>query len=411
MSINFQKEIDELDKADIVVVGGGTAGTAAAVSAARCGNSVILVEESAQLGGMATLGSVTKFCNIGNFTGFYKEILSDVLLDFDRNKDYSDEFPQFNPFILRYVLMNKAHNEGVKIYFHCKFIASVCVGNKIKGIVVSTKEGLKTIGAGRIIDCTGDAAAAIDCGAPYKTGRDSDGLTQPGTMMFQMIDTGKPVKKFLPEGCYEYKTVEDLPQGRILRWEEDGTVIVNMTRIKGNGAKTSDIFNLEYEGMKQAFSVAHYLQENGYENYAVSAIAAQTGIRETNRIVGEYVLTEDDLRKSRKFDDYIAKTNYQIDIHSPSGNSDMQAEMLNTYDIPYRCLIPENTENLLVAGRCISASHIALSSVRVMPTCFAMGQAAGIAASISLARDTDVRNISIDELHDKMKSQGIEYKS
>jgi hypothetical protein len=231
------------------------------------------------------------------------------------------------------------------------------------------------------------------------------------TLMFMMQDTGKPARQYLPDDCYRYESVSDLPQGRHLYWGGigDGTLLVNMTRVKGNGAKIEDINYAEKEALRQVFSVANYLQRNGHENYNLSHVPGQIGVRETNQIVGLYTLTEDDLTSGRRFDDVVAQTNYEIDIHNPTGGANTDERKLEGYDIPYRCMVPADVEGLIVAGRSISATHVAMSSMRVQATCYALGQAAGHAASLAIEAGTAVADIPIQRLHDQLASQGVVY--
>ncbi len=231
------------------------------------------------------------------------------------------------------------------------------------------------------------------------------------TLMFQMQNTGKPATQYLPDGCYRYEKLEDLPQGRRLYWErnDDGTLLVNMTRVKGNAADIDDINNAEVEALTQALSVANYLQRTGFENYVLSHIAPQTGARETNQIVGLYTLNEDDIFNAKCFDDVVAQTNYGIDIHSPDGGKTCDLRELSTYDIPYRCLIPKDSPSILVAGRAISTTHVVMSSMRVQPTCFALGQAAGVAAALSIDNNSTLADVPIDKLHTTLKNQGVEF--
>lgn len=398
--------------ADVIVVGSGPAGVAAAISAARCGASVILVERTGQPGGMATLGAVSIFMTIGNLTGIYREIIAAIRPDFLIENAQPEKLKiQFNPHLLRYHLNRMIEQENIQLLYHTDFIAPVIENGTVKAVVVKTREGVKTLRGSMVIDCTGNAEVAIAAGAPYQTGRDGDGLTQPMTLMFQMQNTGSPVNAPLPEGCYHYETVADLPQGRRLLWElkPDGTLIVNMTRVKGNGALIADSSHAETEALKQVFSVANYLQRNGFENYILSHIAAEIGVRESHRICGLYTLTEEDLLRGRRFPDVIAQTNYEIDIHSPLGEKACHEQKIDSYDIPYRCLVPEKINGLLVAGRTLSASHVALSSARVMPTCFALGQAAGIAAALAVKTGCPAADIAIDTLHQQMKEQGVTF--
>lgn len=413
MSYNVTINPEIIDSGDVVVVGGGPSGVAAAISASRCGKKVILIESSSQLGGMATLASVAIFMVVGNFTGIYEEMMTEFIPEqveiAKNNKDKWNYAFQFNPILFRHYLNKKVDKENVNVYFQTSFVKAIVEGGQVKAIIVNTREGLKTIEAKCFIDCTGDGRVAIDAGAEYKTGREEDGLTQPVTLMFQMENTNKPVKRQLPEDCYIYESVEELPQGRLLKWEKDGTLLVNMTRFRANGAKVEDINAMEKECLRQVLSVADYLQRNGHETYKLVNVASQTGVRETNQIMGLYELNVDDLINSRKQPDLVAQTNYDIDIHNPTGGNTCDIRHINSYDIPYRCLVPKGLEGILVSGRAISATHEAMSSIRVMPTCFALGQAAGIACALAIEEDCSLADIPIAKLHKIMEEQGVRF--
>lgn len=409
--VSLHRTVPVYDTADVVVIGGGPAGTAAAISAARCGKKTILLEQTGQLGGMGTLGNVSVFMGVGNVTGIYREIISEFLPAALPDSHHQSIWPQYSPFELRHYLNQKLEKEGVEVYYHTSFVAAVKDGNRVTGVIANTREGLQAFEGSVFIDCTGDARVAGEAGVPLRSGRDEDGLTQPMTLMFMMQNTGKPARQYLPDDCYRYETVSDLPQGRHLFWERngDGTLLVNMTRVRGNGAKIKDINYAEKEALRQVFSVANYLQRNGYENYILSHVAGQVGVRETNQIVGRYTLTEEDLLSGRRFDDVVAQTNYEIDIHNPTGGASTDERKLSGYDIPYRCLIPVDVEGLIVAGRCISATHVAMSSMRVQATCYALGQAAGNAAALAIEAGSSVADIPIDKLHERLAAQGVQF--
>ncbi|TVY10975.1 FAD-dependent oxidoreductase [Paenibacillus cremeus] len=408
-SYEFQRKVEAYAAADMVVIGGGPAGTAAAISASRRGKKVILLERSGQLGGMGTLGNVSIFMPIGNVTGIYREMIAEVLSEYLPEQHDVSIAPQYSPFQLRHYLNEKMKKEKVHVCYHTEFVGTVKEGRRLKAIIASTREGLRAFEAEQFIDCTGDARVAMDAGVPYTSGREEDGLTQPMTLMFMMQNTGKPVTPMLPEGCYYYEQVSDLPQGRRLYWErnKEGTLLVNMTRVKGNGAKIEDVNFAETEALRQVFSIVNYLQRNGFETYVLSHVAGQVGVRETNQIQGLYTLTEQDVVEGRRFEDVVAQTNYEIDIHSPDGKKTTDERKVDGYDIPYRCMVPDELDNLLVAGRSISATHVAMSSMRVQATCYALGQAAGIAAALALEERSKIRDISIGELHAELRKQDV----
>ncbi|MBM7567820.1 FAD-dependent oxidoreductase [Paenibacillus sacheonensis] len=408
---SFNRNVETYSHSDVVVIGGGPAGTAAAISAARSGKRVVLLEKSAQLGGMGTLANVSIFMPVGNVTGIYRELISEMLAEYLPEGHDQSIAPQYSPFLFRQYFNEKMKKENVQVFFHSEFVGAVREEREIKAVIVSTREGLRAFEADVFIDCTGDARVAIDAGVPYHAGREEDGLTQPMTLMFTMQDTGKPVKQVLPEGCYVYNDVADLPQGRRLYWERngDGSLLVNMSRVKANGAKIEDVNYAETEALRQVFSIANYLQRTGFENYTIAHIAPQTGVRETNQIEGLYTLTEQDVVQGTRFPDVVAQTNYEIDIHSPDAQKTTDERKVDGYDIPYRCMVPEAFDNLLVAGRAISATHVAMSSMRVQATCYALGQAAGAAAAISLDGGGAMKDVPMAKLHAELARQGVRF--
>lgn len=409
LEVILHRRVPVYDNADVVVIGGGPAGTAAAISAARSGKKTILLEQSGQLGGMGTLGSVSVFMGVGNVTGIYRELISEFMPAALPESHHVSIWPEYSPFELRHYLNGKMEKEGVQVYYHVSFVSAVMQDKRITSVIANTREGLKAFAGAMFIDCTGDARVAEEAGVPLRSGRDGDGLTQPMTLMFLMQDTGKPVRQYLPEDCYRYESESDLPQGRRLIWggTGDGRLLVNMTRVKGNGSRIEDVNYAEKEGLRQAFSVVHYLQRNGHENYILSHVPGQTGVRETNQIVGRYTLTEDDLTSGRRFEDVVAQTNYEIDIHNPAGGANTDERKLSGYDIPYRCMIPVEVEGLIVAGRCISATHVAMSSMRVQATCYALGQAAGVAAALAIDGNNSASSVSMTDLHNQLAKQGV----
>ena len=396
---------------DVLVVGGGPAGCAAAVAAAREGKNVTLIEQSGMLGGAATLSGVAIFMIVGNFTGFYKEVVRAIRPDFeDSVEDPSKVKVRFNPLLLRLALMRMLDNAGVHVAYHADFIASHET-NAGREVIFNTVEGLCSIQASVVVDASGNGRVAIEAGASYTSGDELDGSVQPMSMMFQMQNTGAPVPSLLPDGCEEYHEVSDLPQGRVLKWESagDGTLLVNMTRVAGNGSLVDDLNRAETESLKQVFSTAYYLQHHGFETYVLSSVGSQVGVRESNQVECLYTLTEEDLLEGRRFKDVVAQSNYNIDIHGATSSDGTEERPIERYDIPYRCMVPKGVRGILVAGRSISCTHVAISSARVMPTCFALGQAAGIAAAIALDRHCDLADVPSDDLERRLAEHGVEF--
>jgi len=414
-SFSFSASVPVLAAADVVVVGGGPAGVAAALAARRCGRAVVLLERSAQLGGMGTLANVSIWMPVGNLTGIYAEIVRELKLADNRGRDFvaTKQFaPLFDLFTYRHYLNEKLAGAGVDVLFHADAAGVIAAGGELHAVVVNTLEGLRAVTGKMVVDATGDARVARDAGVPCRCGREADGLTQPMTLMFQMQDTGKPVAATLPTGACRYEKVADLPQARLLHWEDQatGTLLVNMTRVRGNGADARERSAAEREGLKQALGVAEFLQRTSHPNYILSHVGAQIGVRETYQIEGLYTLTEDDLLQARRFDDVVAQTNYGIDVHNPAGTGGCQQRKLRSYDIPYRTLLPRTGPgNLIVAGRSLSATHVAMSSVRVQPTCMALGQAAGCAAAIAIDKDAKLADVPAAALHDRLAQQGVRF--
>ena len=414
-NFTFSSSVPVLASAAVVVVGGGPAGIAAAIAARRANKSVLLLERSAQLGGMGTVANVSIWMPVGNCTGLYQEIVQDLNLhdSYNRNSKSTVRFvPQFNPILYRHYLNEKLAAEGVAVLFHVDAAGVCTAADRLQAVVGNTLEGLRAFTGQMVVDATGDARVAREAGVPCRLGRPADGLTQPMTLMFQMQDTGRPVEPVLPAGAYLYKTVTDLPQGRLLYWEDKqtGTLLVNMTRVRGNGTSVRDRTAAEREGLRQALGVAHFLQRTSHPQHILSHVAAQIGVRETYQIEGLYTLTEEDLAQARRFDDVVAQTSYAIDVHNPAGTGGCQIQELRSYDIPYRCLIPRlGPSNLIVAGRSLSATHVAMSSARVQPTCMALGQAAGCAAALAIENGWSFASVPVAPLHKLLAQQGVQF--
>ncbi len=433
-------------KVDVLVVGGGVSGLAAAICAARGGVKVMLMDSNGYLGGMATAGLVGPFMTSYDpngekqiIKGFYEEFVRRMEADGGaihpseclaytgysayRIAGHSHVGP-FNSETFKLVAEKMCEENNVELLYHSTFIEPVMADNKktIESVVAAVKGGVGIIDSEIFIDCTGNADLAYLSGAPtekpdevqpaslfciianvnkekleeYKSEHPlTDG--QPNPMVFSDLfqkarDAGKyPVPKYTL-GIYE---------------SCDNTWRVNMSRINGvDGTDPFDVTNAEISGRKQLQIILDFLRKNipGCENIIMTESASQLGIRESRRIVGEYVLTEDDLHNSRIYDDNIALCGNAIDMHKSTSVAYETIKSGKPYGIPYRCLVPKNIDNLLVAGRNISCTRQALSAIRVMPPCFAMGQAAGCAAAIAISDNCKLRYVNIETLQKNLRS-------
>ena len=416
-----------MKKHEIIVVGGGFSGAAAAIAAAREGRDVLLIEKYNCLGGAAIYNLVNPFMpystrNIKDKStvvlskGLFSEIVE--RLEQENGLRSSDKHC-FNEEILKYVLMRMALESGVKLLFQTYVTKVRREGEKIVSVTVSNVGGEEELAADYFIDATGDANLSYLAGYPYQLGRSSDNLCQPMTLCFRLGNVkGKNSMGFMKRVNNLYWEFQK--QGKIKNPREDVLVFrtvtdniyhFNTTRVvKLNPTDAYDITKAEIQAREQVFEMYHFLRDN-FEEFKDSVLLSsgiQIGVRESRMVVGEHILTKEELLDCKRFDDSIAVCNYDIDIHSPdgSGTSHYYFKPGEYYTIPYRCLIPKNAENLLVTGRCISATHEAQASVRIMPTCCTLGQAAGIAAALASSDGKNVKEIDIQKLQDLLVKRG-----
>ena len=408
---------------DLIVVGGGLTGIAAAVSARRLGLEVLIVEKAGFLGGAAGTMLISPFMPYSTTVdgkrfdlsrGFFKEIhtlLTELGGLSENREDIHEEY-------LKLAMDRLVTKEGVQPLFHAYLCGVEKKGEEIKAIKAATKAGVLTFKARYFIDATGDADLAVMAGCPYHLGR-SDGLCQPMTLCFRIGNVDIPVFQKNRMGMQEkYKRFQ--AEGKIKNPREnilvfftlvDGMLHFNTTRIvKHNPTDPFDVTKAEMAAREQMFELFQFLKENcaGFENSQLLYSSGEIGVRESRMIDGEYVLTEIDLRDCVKFDDAIAAGNYDIDIHNPegSGTSHYYFPEGAWYTIPYRSLEPKNASNLLVAGRSISSTHEAQASYRVMPIVTTLGQAAGTAVAIAKKANVGVKEIDVGELQKILTANG-----
>jgi hypothetical protein len=290
---------------------------------------------------------------------------------------------------------------------------------------VASKSGLEALRAGIVIDTTGDGDVAARAGAPYGKGRTEDGLLQPVSLFFRVgnVDDGA-VQAYMDEHpddiCFRDIVREAKEKGEFSHAKDWFTMFLlprpgewwaNVSRVHGVDATDADqLTQAEIEGHRQVMYLVDFMRKRlpGFQNCYLLDTGTQIGVRETRRIMGEYVLTAEDVFGARRFEDAIARVSFPIDIHDPTGGGGFFEGPRDGpyYTIPYRCLVPLKVDNLLVAGRCISATHEAHGSLRVMPPCFATGQAAGTAAALALEMDTSPRKVDTVLLRESLAQQG-----
>ncbi|QJD87761.1 FAD-dependent oxidoreductase [Cohnella herbarum] len=437
-------------EADVIVVGGGPAGITAAIAAGRQGVKTILVERYGFVGGMSTAAMVYPWMTFHADSGeqVIKGIAQEIV---DRLQErggspghlrdtvgFVHTVTPYHPEIYQVVAMDMLREAGVKLLLH-SFVDEVETSDgTIQSVRITTKSGKMELKGKVFVDTSGDADVAYLSGTETLQGRDGDLQSQPMTMKFRMrgVDLAK-VKQYMidhPEDFYKKTPVKELPElpltgvcGFYSQWKAaevpinrdqvlfftgpaDDEVLINCTRVQGlDGTNVEDLTQAEEEGRKQVLMMSEFLKRDvpGFEKASISAVGTQIGIRETRRIVGHYALTKEDVVAGRKFEDTIARSGYPIDIHDPSGKGVTASWIAGdgTYDIPYRCLVPNKTRNLLAAGRCISTTHEALATTRLTPSCMATGQAAGTAAALSVLANVAPIDVDIRQLQDALKKE------
>ncbi|MGM9625309.1 MAG: FAD-dependent oxidoreductase, partial [Eubacteriales bacterium] len=402
---------------DIVVLGGGFTGCAAALAAARQGKSVLLLEASGFLGGAASNCLIYPFMRY--WTQIQKEdgtkerhdlsrgIFTEIVSELNARGGFVDE-------TLKVILDEMMTAAGVQVLFHAVLCGVEKNGPHIENVSVTTKAGVLSFSGKMYIDCTGDADLCVMAGVPTKLGREKDDLCQPMTLCFRVANVDKKTF-FENRSVWQSLYKEQLAQGKFSNPREDilvfdhpieGMLHFNTTRVvKHNPVDPFDVTKAEMEARRQVSEIMNFFRDNnipGMENARLVYTAPSIGVRESRMLLGEYVLTGDDLVACTKFDDAIAAGNYDIDIHNPegSGTSHYYFPEGTWYTIPYRSLIPkaEDADNLLVGGRCISANHEAQASIRIMPICATTGEAAGIGACVAINGHTTVQNADTAEI-------------
>ena len=356
--------------------------------------------------------------------GLFTEITENIIALSDeiegKNKYAHLPMSTFNEEYVKIVLNRMCLSAGVKLLFHARLTDVEAEGGKVNAVTLATRSGNLRLAARYFIDATGDAELTYKAGFSTRLGRDEDHLCQPMTLCFRVANVDK--EKFAAaRRTVQEKYKELRAAGKIKNIREDvlwfpttvdSIIHFNTTRIvKRDPTNAFDVTAAECEAREQVLEFIKFLREYapGCENAVLISTALSIGARESRMIDGEYLLTKEDLLAFRKFDDGIAACNYDIDIHNPegSGTSHYYFPAGEYYTIPYRCFLPRGIENLYVTGRCISGTHRAHASYRVMSICMAMGEAVGIAASMCAAAGCSPRELDVRALQSRMESKGI----
>jgi ribulose 1,5-bisphosphate synthetase/thiazole synthase len=431
----YNKQIPILSGPDVLVVGSGSAGSTAAIAAARAINStgsqakVLLVERYGFAGGTST-------GVLDTFYGFYtpgtasKKVVAGIpddvvaeLQKLDRVIERPNTFGAgtgitYNPEFLKIVWERLAQRAGVELLFHTFVIDVVVEADRITGVIVSGKSGLALIRPKMLVDASGDADVCALAQVPFERAGDID-PAQTLTTTFKLanvnIATAQNFSRAEFVACMKEAAESgkyDLPrrEGSVHITPINGVMATIMTRVEvADPTQSSDLTWAEIEGRRQALEYERFLRNYipGYERARLVTFSTQVGVRETRRVYGEYRLTREDVLSARKFDDVIGLCGAPIEDHHAGATTKwLYLPDGATVDIPYRSLIPQRIQNLYVAGRCFSATHDAHASVRSMAQCMAMGQAAGTAAALCLSEDRSPRELNVRHLQQALRRSG-----
>lgn len=450
MSVHFQQELSIFRNVDVVVVGAGPAGLGAAIAAARSGAKTLVLDAAGCIGGMATSGGVgpfmTSFDSQGNnmvIRGIFRELVDRmealggaIQPGKTRNGDSYASYLRIGhnnvgPFksdILKLVGTRMLQEAGAERMLHTQFVQVLMEGRRITGVVVANKDGLGVIQAKVVVDCSGDADVAARAGVDFVLGDRESGNIQPASLFFRIgnVDTARvtanmkehwqeirpffgPFSWLLKEYAQDW---DNFPRGEIGVYEEvdPGVFRVNCSRILDvDATKTGDLTRATEVGQEQCLFIFNFLKKHapGFENAILLNTADTIGIRETRHIQGEYTLTGQEVYDCVLHPDAIACMATCMDTHNkdnPGGTLHVPDKPY--FDVPYGCLVAKGVDNLLVAGRAISADAQAGSAIRMMPSCMAFGQAAGTAAAMAAAADIPVRKVPTDALRNALTRQG-----
>lgn len=441
-----QKAATVIKEVDVLVVGGGPAGIGAAVSAAYDGSNVLLLEKGGFLGGNITK-SYVEGCNyflnsIGHEpTGVWAKMETAYKKKYGRSHDLRPGTTfRFSSEYLKIFLDDFLKEHDVDVLFHSFVNDVVMEENTIKAVIIQTKQGPLAVVAKTIVDATGDADVAYAAGVTYEQGRETDGLTQPGTLSFRvagidaarLLENGEDVlNKVGAKYNQDYRAGitglackrQDLPFGRLT----PGGQVSYLNYACVYGVDATDIHGLstaEIEARGYISQILDYMRRemDGFSQAELSSIATEVSFRDSRRIKGEYHLKIEDLTTLKHFDDCIGLYPQFYDMLAPDAYMDGDGNVSGKgykghiyhqikdgtlFQIPYRALVPQGVDNLLVAGRAISCDHVAQSGIRAIYCCMSTGEAAGAGAAIASREGIKPKEVDVKELQNRLKNQGV----
>jgi len=405
---------------DVLVVGGGMAGVGAAVAAGRMGFQTALVEYFGCLGGNGTSGMVNNFCGYTTSGKDPVQIVQGIGGEvhrrlFEQNGVRSLMSYTFNPEILKMVLDEMMDEANIELFYYTQMVDPVLEGATIKGVIVANKGGRQAILAKRVLDCTGDGDVCALAHVPFELG-DGKGGFLACDMAFHLVNVGQAFDPatVTPAAAQAMKSKQykiTRAQAIIQNIMISGAYWVNWAGVPWtvNGIDPYHLTQGAMDGRKVVRELRRFLRDKiaGMENAEVIDTAAKVGLRETRRVVGEHLLTGDEVLQGTKFDDGIGACAWPIEIVDPiAGRKFVWMKDGDYYLIPYRCLIPKGVENLLMAGRFVSCTHEAQASARVMGPAVVMGQAIGTAAALSIKEGVSPRDLDVRLLQTTLKNAG-----
>jgi len=393
---------------DTVVVGGGTAGFAAAVTSAKNGAKTLLLEEKAFLGGTATGGQIGMLMGFAEGEdqapkkGIVKAVLDGLneegatsgvqIIYLCGRADLAIPVIPYEHEALIRVIQRLTLESGAEILLHTRVIGIEAKDGQITEVVFHNLEGIQKVRAKVVIDASFHGSAAVDAGCRYALG-DSLGVLQPGSLMYEMSGVDGDIYDALPQP--EKKAIADrgIAEGKLkvnnllARPLPNGLRYCNMSRVSVNPLDTRDWTRAELEAREQVKVISDYFTSHvpGFSQARLASTGSFTGLRDSRRILGKYVLTSEDVLEGHTFADAVVKSSYPIDIHEANGvDSVIKKPKTGFFYIPYRAMVTEEVSNLILAGRCISTEYEAHACIRVMITCMRLGEVAGLAAAESV---------------------------